>query len=293
MSSTETIETRRFEIASGPVGLSILCDAAGRRSGSERPLVLLHGLTGHRKDFERVLPELASQGFVLAPDLRGHGDASRQPGDEGFDFETLVEDLRAFLDALGVVQCDLLGHSFGGMLALRFTLAHPERVASLVLMGTSCEPPDGFSREMFVKAGGIAHAKGMEALQQRLEEIGRRDEAPLPNDASAEQRDWRGRYWAHHRLRLCAMDPRAYGPLGLAMMDQKPVTDRLGDIRCPTSVIIGSDDHEFVRGAALLVAGIPDAREYVLPGIGHQPHQESRARFLEIMAEHLAAARSA
>ncbi len=287
------IEEVELELVGGSPGLSIRCDLAGEASGTERPLVLIHGLTGHRKDFELVLPELARHGRVLAPDLRGHGDATPQAGSESFDFATLVDDLAALLDALGVEQCDLLGHSFGGMLSLRFTLAHPERVASFVLMSTSCEAPDGYTREEFEKGGGFARKRGLDALQVRLEELGRRDEAPLSDDATEEQRDWRARYWDHHRLRICAMDPLGYGPLGVAMVEQEPVTKRLAEIRCPTSVIIGLDDIEFVRGAGLLVEGIPGAVEYALDGIGHQPHQEAKTRFLEIISEHLERARSA
>ncbi len=286
---SESIETIEFQLDTGPRGLSVCCDVAGQADDPDRPLVLIHGLTGHRKDFELVLPALARHGRVVAPDLRGHGDASPQGGPDGYDFSTLMDDLCALLDALGVDQCDLLGHSFGGMLALRFVLAHPERVASLVLMSTSCESPDDYTREMFEKAGGFATSRGLDALQARLEEMGRRDEEPLPDGATEEQRDWRARYWDHHRLRIRAMDPWAYGTLGVAMMDETSVTDRLGEITCPTSVIIGRDDPEFVRGAGLLVEGIANAVEYALDGVGHQPHQEAKARFLEIMGEHLAA----
>lgn len=266
-------------------GVSIQCDVAGRGTP---PLVLLHGLTGHRKDFERVVPDLARHTRVLAPDLRGHGDSSKTGSAKGYDFATLVADQRRLLDVLGIDRCDLLGHSFGGMLALRFALAHPERVASLVLMSTSCEAPDFYTREVFEKAGSFATHKGLDVLQARLEEVGRRDEVPLPEDATLEQRDWRGRYWQHHKLRIRAMDAWAYGALGVAMMDQEPVTGRLDQIRCRTTVIIGSEDAEFVRGAKRLSEGIADVVECVLPGIGHQPHQEARSRFLEIMADHLA-----
>jgi pimeloyl-ACP methyl ester carboxylesterase len=87
------------------------------------------------------------------------------------------------------------------------------------------------------------------------------------------------------------MDPYAYGALGLAMMDQVPVTDRLAEIRCPTSVIIGADDEEFVRGAEVLSAGLADSVRHLLPGVGHQPHQESRDSFLKTVGEHLERAR--
>jgi pimeloyl-ACP methyl ester carboxylesterase len=268
--------------------VNIRCDETGV---GERPFILLHGLTGHRKDFDRVLPALATHGRTLAPDLRGHGDSSHPGTGRGYDFETLVQDMVRFLDRLAIQRCDLLGHSFGGMLALRFALAHPERVASLILMSTSCEAPDILSRDVFVKAGGFAESKGMVELQARLEELGLAEETPPSGDATADQREWQGRYWAHHKLRLCAMDPYAYGGLGLAMMDQDSQCGRLSEIGCPTTVIIGTDDAEFVRGAGMLSAGLKEGVRHDLQGVGHHPQRESREKFLSIVGEHLARAR--
>ncbi len=287
MKATKETELHTVDLDLGD--LTIQCDEAGQ--GGD-PLVLLHGLTGHRKDFELVLPALAAHGRSLAPDLRGHGNSSRTDHAEGYDFETMVDDFCHLLDALEIERCDLLGHSFGGMLALRATLAHPDRVASLVLMSTSCEAPDLYTRETFVKAGGFAESKGMVKLQARLEELGRADETLHAADATLEQRDWQRRYWPHHKLRLISMDPYAYGALGLAMMDQVPVSDRLAEIRCPTTIMIGTQDREFVRGAELLSAGVAGSVFYALPGIGHQPHQESREEFLKIVGEHLERARA-
>jgi pimeloyl-ACP methyl ester carboxylesterase len=127
----------------------------------------------------------------------------------------------------------------------------------------------------------------MQEFQSRLESMGREREAPLGGDASDEQRAWRALYWDHHRLRHLAMDPNAYEPVGLAMTNQMLVTDRLSEIECPTRIIIGDSDVDFVRGAGLLADGIPGAVVHELPGIDHQPHQEAKTRFLEILTEHL------
>ena len=185
------------------------------------PPVLLH----HANGFSAALWDPCAQRLraryrLFAIDARGHGDSSRPEGEAAFDWQELVEDLAAVGRAL---QVDLLGgggergetfalgigHSFGGMLALRATLAHPDRVASLVLMSTSCEAPDLYTRETFVKAGGFAENKGMLRLQARLEELGKANDPPLAPDATQAQRDWRDRYWAHHRLRLLSLDPFA------------------------------------------------------------------------------------
>lgn len=276
------IDIQTHKLALGTLKLAY--DEAG--SGT-RPLVLIHGLTGHRRDFERVLPALAEHGRVLAPDVRGHGRSVETGSNPGYDFETLVDDQARLLDALEIDRCDLLGHSFGGMIALRFVLAHPDRVASLVLMSTASQPPDNLTRLVFEKTGGFLREKGMETLQGHLERVGREHEEALADHATDEQRDWQSRYWDHHRLRHRDLDPEAYEALGVLMMDQVPVGPRLGEIHCPTTMIIGEEDADFARPAEIIATDLPGCVTYRLPGIGHHPHQEARRRFLEILAEHL------
>lgn len=83
--------------------------------------------------FDRLLPLLPLDMFVLAPDLRGHGYAD-QP-DSGYDLEAFAADIPAFLDALELPTAVLLGSSSGGYVAQRAALDCPSRVAGLVLVG--------------------------------------------------------------------------------------------------------------------------------------------------------------
>jgi len=254
-----------------------------------RPFVLLHGLTGHRDDFRERMPDLAAAGRVLAPDLRGHGDFTRTGRAETFTFEQLVADLSALLDALGVGSCDLLGHSFGGMLALRFVLAHPQRVASLILMDTAPFAPDAYSVETFEKAGAIARARGMAFLQELVEKAARNAVDVSPSDRQAER--WADRYWPHHRRRYLAMDPEAYAAFGPLMMQQTPVVDRLAEIRCPTTVLVGAEDAEFLPGADALESGIEQAVRVTLPDAGHHPQMENPTAWVAAVRGHLQRAR--
>jgi len=255
--------------------------------GRDRVFVLLHGLTGHRDDFRGVLPRLAEGNDLrwIAPDLRGHGDFSHTGRPESFGFESLVRDLDGVLDGLGVEACDLLGHSFGGMIALRFVLAHPARVRSLVLMDTAPCAPDGYDRSLFEKAGAIARSRGMAFLQSRIEQVARANPDPSPSDLQT--RKWADRYWPHHRLRYTAMDPVAYGALGLTMVEQVDVVPRLGEIGCPTTILVGEDDVEFLRGTALLEDGMPHAARVTLSDSGHHPHIENTEAWLAAMREHI------
>jgi pimeloyl-ACP methyl ester carboxylesterase len=254
-----------------------------------RPLLLLHGLTGHRDDFLPQLPALAARhpGLpLLAPDLRGHGDSQHAGDASAYTFEILVRDLGRFLDHRAIARCHLLAHSFGGMVALRFALAHPERVASLVLVGTAPFAPQGFDEALFERGFAFAREHGMVALQAKIELATRSRPPSRPSDRQVAR--WHEAYWAHHRRRFRCLDPFAYHALGLAMVGQVPVSDRLAELALPTTVITGVDDESFLAGADHLAAGIPGAVRIDIPDAGHHPHRENTTAWLDAVSGHLA-----
>ena len=103
-------------------------------------IVLVHGVGSSCHIWDLTGPLLAAQtGLrVVAPDQRGHGE-SEQP-DSGYDFASVITDLHAFMDALGIVEPALMvGHSWGASVVLHFGVAYPERTAGVALVdgGTS------------------------------------------------------------------------------------------------------------------------------------------------------------
>jgi pimeloyl-ACP methyl ester carboxylesterase len=113
---------------------------AGELSGEGPPIVLLHGLTATRRYVVMGSRALERGGYrVLAYDARGHGHSS--PARDGrYDYDALAGDLRAVLDATGAERALLAGASMGAHTAVRFALAHPERVAALGLITPSFDP---------------------------------------------------------------------------------------------------------------------------------------------------------
>lgn len=96
-----------------------------------RPVVFLHGLTGHGGRW-RLLAERELADFrVVAPDLRGHGDSTRLPP---WNLEQHADDVIDLLDVLGLDRVPLVGHSYGGATALHVTARAPERVERLALL---------------------------------------------------------------------------------------------------------------------------------------------------------------
>jgi pimeloyl-ACP methyl ester carboxylesterase len=248
------------------------------------PLLLIHGFTGHRDDFIGVLPELAEIGSgrrVLVPDLRGHGNSDEKMGTSGWSFEQLVSDLLAYLDYLGLARADLLGHSMGGFVALRFALAHPNRVRSLCFLCTGPETPVALPKGAFMKAAEIADERGIAVLQQILEKVGRIDMSPSIAG-------WGERYWHHHRRRFGAMSAASYRGLGTAFFDSESLVARLEAIDLPCLVMVGEFDVDWLPGARQLEENLPRVQRRTVVAAEHHPHVENTNAFLSGLEAHLA-----
>jgi non-heme chloroperoxidase len=97
------------------------------------PVVFLHGVTDSWLSFKPVLERLPSTVHGFAISQRGHGESSRP--EAGYTYAGMSQDLKAFLDVMGLPRAVIVGHSMGSMVAQRFAVDHPDRVAALVLMG--------------------------------------------------------------------------------------------------------------------------------------------------------------
>ncbi|HST59462.1 MAG TPA: alpha/beta hydrolase [Longimicrobium sp.] len=100
--------------------------------GSGEPVLLLAGLGNTARVYDGFAPELARDFRVLAITRRGSG-RSEIPA-SGYGLDTLVADIRAFMDAAGIQRAHLVGHSLAGAELTRFAALHPERVGKLVYL---------------------------------------------------------------------------------------------------------------------------------------------------------------
>ncbi len=100
--------------------------------GDGRPLVLLAGLGDSAQQYRGLAPKLIDRFRVAGLTRRGHG-RSEQPADD-YDLDTLIEDIRRFLDALEIERAILVGHSFGGIEMPLFATRFPQRVEALVYL---------------------------------------------------------------------------------------------------------------------------------------------------------------
>jgi pimeloyl-ACP methyl ester carboxylesterase len=101
-------------------------------AGEGAPLVLLHGWPQHWWCWRRLIPRLARDNRVLAPDLRGFGWSDAPPGD--YAKSTFAADVLALLDVEGLDRVRLIGHDWGGYTALLLALDHPDRVERVLAL---------------------------------------------------------------------------------------------------------------------------------------------------------------
>lgn len=115
---------------------------AGVATKERPPVLFLHGGPGYNSHSFSVLegPRLERQLRMIYYDQRGAGRSER-PWTMHYDIDTLVEDIEALRRTLGVPQIALIGHSFGGLLALEYAAKYPEQVSRLVLAGAFSDGP--------------------------------------------------------------------------------------------------------------------------------------------------------
>jgi pimeloyl-ACP methyl ester carboxylesterase len=135
--------TEKPEIGQSAVANGIRTNYLEAGSGDETVL-LIHGsgpgVTSYA-NWRLVIPSLAENFHVIAPDMVGFGFSERPEGvDYGLD--TWADQVVGLMDTLGIQKAHLIGNSFGGGIALRVATKHPDRVGKLVLMGSMGVPFD-------------------------------------------------------------------------------------------------------------------------------------------------------
>ena len=250
-------------------------------------LLLLHGFTGSSLDWTDNVADLSTDRRVVAYDQRGHGDSTNTCDRTTYTFDRLVADLAAVIDLQGLAPLDLLGHSMGGIVAMRYALAHPDKLRSLILMDTFAAPSNGIPVAWIEQVVGIGREQGMGAVAELF--LAYVDNAPGADKLSPERRDeLKGRI----RYKLTNMDVEALDALGRALGDFDSMLDGVAALTIPITVIVGEHDVGLREAADVLAKVIPGAVLEVIPGAGHSPQEDNAPAWLAAVRGHLSRAGS-
>lgn len=240
--------------------------------GSGSPVLLLHGWGASSQHLSAVAVGLAPTFRVLAVDLPGFGWSDPPP--EAWGSGEYAAHVRRLLDRLAIGPAAVLGHSFGGRVAIQLAAASPARVARLVLVASAgIRPPRGSG--YYARVGATKLLKAMAALPG-LGRLGR----PLAT------------WWVE---RAGSRDYRAAGRLRptLVRLVNEDLAPLLPRIQAPTLVLWGDQDREVGRAAVVrLASGIRGARLLVFEGAGHFPFQDTPERFRDTLIAFLREGRS-
>jgi proline iminopeptidase len=266
--------------------------------GHGDPLLLMHG--GPGPDHWTLLPfeRLADRFTLVFYDHRCNGRSTGAPV-SSMTWDNLTADADALRERLGFERWAVLGHSFGGHVALEYALRYPDSVSSLVLMDTAGESrwsqqhaaevlaEWGFSPAKVELARRWFNGQVPPTLGRFLWTLNRLGGAYNPHTSGL---DTLREAYAERRAK---MRPDTLPFACRHLLPGWSVMDRLGDIDAPTLVIAGREDFVFPpESQRELVAGIPDAQLHIVERSGHNPHTERTDEVMRTVGAFLSDAKS-
>jgi pimeloyl-ACP methyl ester carboxylesterase len=260
------------------------------RVGEGPAIVLIHGITSSSRTWRRVLPALAADHTVIAPDLLGHGGSAKPRGD--YSLGAYASGIRDLLIALDIPSATIVGHSLGGGIAMQFAYQFPGRLQRLVLVDSG-----GLGEEvsLLLRAAALPGSEYVlpllsaqpvrnagAAVGSLLGRLGLRPNADMTGLAEGfgSLRDHASRRAFVHSLRSVVE------PAG----QRVDARDRLYlAASVPTLIVWGENDRMIpVAHGREAHAAMPGSRFEAFAGAGHFPFNDDPARFAAVLGDFLA-----
>ncbi|HSH10967.1 MAG TPA: alpha/beta fold hydrolase [Ilumatobacter sp.] len=263
-------------------------DVRYRRGGDGEAVLLIHGLAGSSHTWKAVQPALVQTHDVIAPDLLGHGESAKPMGD--YSLGAFASGLRDLLAVLDVPSATIVGHSFGGGVAMQLAYQHPELCDRLVLVASG-----GLGREVswllrLVTLPGAEHVMPLifpRVVAETGNEVGRALSKIGVRSARLNE------MWRSYSSLAGTADRKAFVRTIRGVIEPGGqtvnATDRLYlAAHLPTLIVWGDrDDIIPVAHGHAAHEAIPGSRLEILDGIGHFPHAEAPERFVEVLTDFL------
>lgn len=231
-----------------PAHTGIFYQVEPRRNSEGLPtLILIHGAGGNHLFWPAEMRRISGI-KVIAIDLPGHGNS---PGSSASTIQSYVQQLLDWMDAVGISQAALAGHSMGGAIALHLAIFHPDRVCGLALISTAAK--------LEVSARLLELTQNPDSFHEAIKTILQYSFSP--------QTPERLRQLAEARMTEVTWQTLHNDFLACHVFD---LTEYLNQVDQPTLVICGEEDQMTpLRYSQQLVTGIRGAHLEILLGLGH------------------------
>ena len=245
---------------------------AVRDFGQGDVIVLLHGFAGWSDTWEEMATRLVTRNKrVIAVDMIGAGASTRSTNSSDYTTDTQARMVLAVLQQLGVEQATIIGHSYGGRVAMQMALLDAQRINKIIAIAPEAFAVDRPPMAKLVIVPVIGFALAFWSTSPRLIGIGLRSVSKRKGWVTLAEIN---RYAAPIRVRghLRAQITQSAAPKDGDM----PLPRHLARITCPVYVIWGDGDPVFPATDGLkLVEKLPNAHLAVVPNCGHIPHVEA------------------
>jgi 3-oxoadipate enol-lactonase len=228
-------------------------------SGSGVPLLLAHGFPFDHTMWDAQIAALSGRCRVIAPDLRGFGHSGVTDG--VVTVEQMADDLAALLDALSIAEPVLFcGLSMGGYIAFEFWRKHAAKLKALVLCDTRAAADKSEVAANRLTTADRVLREGPRSLVDSM----------LPKLFSPRTYVDQPKLVEAMQSVMMRTDPRGIAAAARGMAERRDFTAELGNIRCPTLLIVGADD-SFTPPAEMqaMSTAIPQAQFHAIPTAGH------------------------
>ncbi len=255
------------------------CQAKG--NSTHFPILFLHGFMGNCRDFDASISFLADEFYCLSVDLPGHGKTTVIGGEASYAMENIAQGLIDFLEVLGINQCNLVGYSMGGRLALYMGLHFPKYFQKVILESAS---------------PGL---KSREEQDRRIQKDSNLARAIATEDFSIFLNRWYGQPlfrsikahpdFAKMLARRLQNNPLALSQslLGLGTGVQLSLWKKLPENSMPILLMAGELDQKFVNINTKMSALCRHSKLLIVRGCGHNIHFDNADIFAQSIKEFL------
>ena len=229
-------------------------------------VVLVHGFTGSKEDFNLIGPLLADQGYrVLTFDNRGQHESAHSKREDGYEAGSLALDVIGLVKHFKLEKPHLLGHSFGGLVAQRALVESPESFASLTIF---CSGPHW-----------IPGKEDLEALIEITKTMSMKESW----DRFKDETDKLLPRYELYKKRWTVSDPRSTRTMALHLQNAQPLIEKIVSSKVPVHVVYGENDDAWPMPLQDQMAKDLSAPRTIIKDAGHCPNEDQPEETVKVL----------
>jgi pimeloyl-ACP methyl ester carboxylesterase len=230
-------------------------------------VVLVHGFTGSKEDFNLIGPLLADMGYrVLAFDNRGQHESAHSSRADAYQAGSLARDVIELVKHFSLEKPHLLGHSFGGLVSQRAVADSPDTFASLTIF---CSGPHGIPDRPDLEA--TVEIMRTMTMQESWDRFKEETDKLLPR-------------YELYKKRWTASDPRSTRTMALHLQNAEPLIAKIVATKIPVHVVYGENDDAWPLALQDEMAKELAAPRTIIKDAGHCPNEDQPEETVKVLA---------